>query len=107
MISYFLYNIICRTWLIRILLILVTVNFNARNSFWWKNNYVTKEGYKTLTLTCSHAVERHDLENSCSCIFLIFTNQLNFVFDSGVHPFLHPNSHHQIMLQVLRERLAY
>ena len=39
----------------------------------------------------------HVLENSLSCIDLIFTSQLNLVVDSGVHPSLHPNCHHQIV----------
>ena len=35
--------------------------------------------------------------NSVSCIDLIFTNQPNLVTDSGVHPLLHTNCHHQIV----------
>ena len=38
----------------------------------------------------------HLLPNSSSCIDLIFTDQPNLVVDSGVHPSLHPNCHHQI-----------
>ena len=38
----------------------------------------------------------HVLENSSSCIDLIFTSQSNLVVDSGLHPSLHPNCHHQI-----------
>ena len=37
------------------------------------------------------------LENSSSCIDLIFTLQPNLVVDSGVHPSLHPNCYHQIV----------
>ena len=36
-----------------------------------------------------------------SCIDLIFTSQANLITESGVHPSLHPNSHHQIILQYL------
>ena len=36
------------------------------------------------------------MPNSSSCIDLIFTDQPNLVVDSGVHPSLHPNCHHQI-----------
>ena len=39
----------------------------------------------------------HILSNSSSCIDLIFTNQPNLVVDSGTHPSLHPNCHHQII----------
>ena len=38
----------------------------------------------------------HILSISSSCIDLIFTDQPNLVVDSGVHPSLHPNCHHQI-----------
>ena len=34
------------------------------------------------------------LENSSSCVDLIFTSQPNLVMDAGVHPSLHPNCHH-------------
>ena len=37
------------------------------------------------------------LDNSSSCIDLIFTSQPNLVVDSGVHPSLHSNCHHQIV----------
>ena len=37
------------------------------------------------------------MEHSASCIDPIFTNQSNLVIDSGVHPSLHTNCHHQIV----------
>ena len=37
------------------------------------------------------------LENSSSCIDLVFTSQPNMVIGAGVHSSLHPNSHHQII----------
>ena len=40
----------------------------------------------------------HILELSASCIDLIFTAQPNLITESGARPFLHPNSHHQIIL---------
>ena len=39
----------------------------------------------------------HLLETSASCMDLIFTNQRSLVIDSGVHPSLHTNCHHQIV----------
>ena len=39
----------------------------------------------------------HILDNSKSCIDLIFTSQPNMIMDSGVHPSLHSNCHHQII----------
>ena len=39
----------------------------------------------------------HILNNSKSCIDLTFTSQPNMIIDSGVHPSLHSNWHHQII----------
>ena len=39
----------------------------------------------------------HILDNSKSCIDLIFTSQPNMIIGSGVHPLLHSNCHHQII----------
>ena len=39
----------------------------------------------------------HILESSSSCIDLIFTSQINLITESGVHPSLYPNFHHQII----------
>ena len=83
--------------------LLATSDFNARNSSWWKNDCVTRDGNDIESLTCSYGLSQlisnptHILQKSSSCIDLIFTNQANFVIDSGVHPSLHPNCHHQIV----------
>ena len=74
--------------------LLVTGDFNV------KNNCITGEGNKIEPLTCSYGLRRlifdptNILHNSSWCIDLIFTNQSNFVIDSGVHPSLHPKCHH-------------
>ena len=39
----------------------------------------------------------HILENTSSCIDLIFTNQPKFLLDSGVHSTLHPKCHHKVI----------
>ena len=55
------------------------------------NLYLTIKEYK---LIC----EPTDiLSNSSLCINFIFTNQPNLAVDSGTHPSLHPNCHHQII----------
>ena len=41
--------------------------------------------------------QTHLLQNSLFYIDLIFTDQLNLAVDSGFHPSLHPNCHHQII----------
>ena len=48
-----------------------------------------------------------NLETSSSCIDLIFTTQPNFVIESGVHPSLHPNCHHQIVFAKINLKIYY
>ena len=49
----------------------------------------------------------HILESSSSCIDLIFTSQPNLITESGAHPSLHPNSHHQIILAKFNLEIHY
>ena len=49
----------------------------------------------------------HILESSSSCIDLIFTSQPNLITESGVHPSLHPNSHHQIIFAKFNLEIHY
>ena len=49
----------------------------------------------------------HLLQNSSSCIDLIFTSQPNIVVESGVHPSLHPNCHHQIIFVKFNLKIYY
>ena len=47
------------------------------------------------------------LENSSSCIDLIFTSQPNLVMDAGVYPSLHANCHHQIVYTKFNLKIHY
>ena len=49
----------------------------------------------------------HLLENSFSCIDLIFTSLPNLVVELGVHPSLHPNCHHQIVFAKYSLMISY
>ena len=49
----------------------------------------------------------HLLQNSLSCIDLIFTDQPGLVVDSGVHPTLHENCHHKITHCKLNLKIVY
>ena len=49
----------------------------------------------------------HILDNSRSCIDLIFTSQPNMVIDSGVHASLHSNCHHQIIYAKFDLKIIY
>ena len=42
-----------------------------------------------------------------SCIDLYFTNQQNLIADSGIHPSLHSNCHHQIIYGKFNLKIFY
>ena len=76
-------------------------DFNARSSSWWSDDVDNIEGIRFESITSFHGLHQiiieltHILPSSSSCIDLIFTNQPNMITDSGVHPSLHQNCHHQ------------
>ena len=47
------------------------------------------------------------LENSSSCIDLIFTSQPNLITESAVHPSLHPNYHRQVIYTKFNLKFYY
>ena len=49
----------------------------------------------------------HILQHSSICIDLIFVNQPNLVIDSGIHPSLHQNCHHQVIFYKLNLKVEY
>ena len=49
----------------------------------------------------------HILEASSSCIDLIFTTQPNLVVESGAHPSLHANCHHQLVFAKFNLQIYY
>ena len=50
----------------------------------------------------------HIPKNSFSCTdLLVFTTQPNFIVDSGNHPLLHPNCHHQIIYVKVNFKILY
>ena len=78
-------------------------DLNIKSKNWYINDKTTTKGAKIEFVTSQYRLHQiineptHLLENSSSCIVLIFTSQPNLVVDSGVHPSLHPNCHHQIV----------
>ena len=84
-------------------LTLILGDFNARSSSWWSNDINSFEGMRIEALTDFYGFNQliseptHILPQSSSCIDLIFTNQLNMIFKSEVHPTLFPTCHHQII----------
>ena len=49
----------------------------------------------------------HLLPQTCPCTDLIFTDQANLIVDSGVHPSLQSNCHHQITYCKLNLNIEY
>ena len=78
-------------------------DFNAKSSNWYNKDITSDEGRKIEAVTSQYGLRQeineptHILNNSTSCINLIFNSQPNLLIESGVHPSLHPNCHHQIV----------
>ena len=83
---------------------------------WYKNDKTTTEGSKIANPTSQYGLKQiinqpthqyglkkimnqptHILNNSSSCIDLLFTSQPNLVMKSGAHSSLHSNCHHHII----------
>ena len=78
-------------------------DFNARSKQWSEVYKTCFEGSQFQLPTSKFGLSQiiteptHILENSRSCIDLLFTSQPNMVLDSGVHASLHSQCHHQII----------
>ena len=74
---------------------------------------VTDQPSKGVKLTSQFGLSQiikeptHILENSSSCIDLIFTTQSNMVLESGVHHSLHQNCHHQVIFAKFNLKVYY
>ena len=85
-------------------LIVAQGEFNFKSKNWYINDKTTTEGAKIDFVTSQYGPRQmineptHVLENPSSCIDLNFTSKPNFAVDSGIHPFLQPNCHHQTSL---------
>ena len=84
-------------------LVAVLGDLNIKSKDWYINAKTTTEGAKIEFFTSEFGLHqiinepKHVLENSLSCIDLIFTLHPNLIVDSGVHPSLHPIYHHQLV----------
>ena len=80
--------------------ILMIGDFNAKSSNWSSNDTTTAEGAQLDYLTSLYSMKQaiteptHILENSSSCIDLLFSYQSSLIMDSGVHSTLHSKCHH-------------
>ena len=77
------------------------------------NDTTTEEGTILENLTSLFGMKQltsdpiHILQQSSSCIDLTFVNQPNLVINSGIHPSLHQNCHHQIVFCKLNLKIEY
>ena len=91
-------------------LIVVLGDFSAKLSQWYDKDSNTSEGISIENITPQfrlHQITTHILENSFSCIDLIFTSQPNLSVQSGTQPSLHPNCHHQIIYAKFNIEVLY
>ena len=88
-------------------------DFNAPSKPWWSGDSTAVEGTRLDSLVSTHGFRQlisgptHILPNSLSCIDFIFTDQTSLVVDSGFHPKLHENCHHQITYCKLNLKIVY
>ena len=77
-------------------------DFNAKSTNWYRNGVTTTEGREIDSMTSQFGLhqiisEPSDImNNSFSCIDLIFCNQVNLITDCGVLSSLHSNGHRKI-----------
>ena len=87
--------------------------FNAKLSQWHDKDTSTPEGISVESITSQFGLYKiineptHILENSSSCIDLVFTSQPNLSVESGTQPSLHPNCHHQIVYVIFNLKVIY
>ena len=91
----------------------ILADLNARSPAWWSEDIATLHGMQIDSLTTAYGFKQlifyptHILPQSSSCVDLIFTDQLNYVTDSGTHLSFHPDCHRQIIFCKLNPKAEY
>ena len=94
-------------------LVAVLGDFNTKLSQWHDKDSNTSEGISIENITSQFGLHQiineplYTLENSSSCIDLIFTSQPNLSVESGAQPSLHPNCRHQIIYAKFNLEVLY
>ena len=94
-------------------LTIVIGDFNAKSNKWSEGDRSTIEGSKLDFLTSRFGLSQkikeptHILENSSSCMDIIFTTQPNMVLESRVHHSLLQNCHRQIIFAKFNLKVYY
>ena len=82
---------------------IVTGDFNARCINWWKGDITNSAGREIASLTLSAGYTQitdkptHVINNSMSCIDLIFCNNQNLISKYGVDASIFDKCHHSII----------
>ena len=88
-------------------------DFNAKSKPWSVNDTTAEDSTILKTVTSLYEMKQlisaptHILQHSSSCFDFVFVNQPNLVIDSGIHPSLHQNCHHQIIFCKLNLKIEY
>ena len=83
---------------------IITGDFNARSSNWWKNDITNSVGEKLDSLTSSAGYSQiideptHIVNNSTSCIDLIFCTNTNVISKRGVDVSIFERCHYNIIV---------
>ena len=83
--------------------VIITGDFNCRLLQWWENDIEKEDGKifepHTTELGLHELISEatHIMVDSKSCIDLISIDQPNLFLESGAHPSLHEQCHHQIV----------
>ena len=92
---------------------MITNDFNCRNSNWYLGDPVTPQGVRFENLTSFYGLSqlimtpRQLLQNSATCIDLVFTNQPHLIMENGFHSSLSSTYQHQIVFGKLNLKLEY
>ena len=85
----------------------------AKSKNWYSQNKTSFDGKTIESISSQFGLYQlineptHLLEKSSLCIDLIFTSQPNLGVESGVHPSLNPNCHHQIVFAKFNLMIFY
>ena len=88
-------------------------DFNAKSKLHCSQDSTNFEGITIENVTSKFGLSQiikgatHILKSFSSCTDLIFTTQSDLVVESGVHPLLHPNCHHQTAFAKFNLQIFY
>ena len=88
-------------------------DFNPRSKYWWVHNITNNEGTQIESISSLYGFSQlileptYILQNSSSCIDLIFTDQPILVINSEVKPSLYENCNRKMVYAPSYQRLVW